>query len=662
MAREVPEIDRLIEEGLTLYGQGDLDGALARWEKALVIDPDNPQANSYVDYVRQNYDLLTAETATVSTAEGAPFGIADDEPEYQIEIQPGEIKATDAEVGPPMFMDPLDEGWFIDDESRQRAHTGPPGITIDGRPSQELTMELEADEPPDRPPPPDEAPTPKPKRPASVLTMEADEPPLPQRPTIPNDAPAHRPKRESQVGMDFDDDTREYDKKRHAQPDPIDLDSTGFTPIPGAGPDEFGPDGTPGFGHPNDFQTPPGFGTQTTGIKQRDLGFVQATAGQPPGAPPGRPPSQPSTKPMSSTDLGLPDRPRAPAKASQPPATRPASHTIEPLPANSLDELTLEPPDRPPPPDDAPTLQRGPIREDELEDLDLISSLPSPRPKPRVAQIQIDTPLSGSQAPMAGSQGKVTTRDFPHQTRAPAVPAAKTKELSPSDLLPSVGSAQTQDFDVKTQERNRALDRTQDIPNMQQAARLSAVDNPVVSAPTRDLGLRAESIATRGEGTRADVVLPFDPIDARATDIIEDVDETAPAKEAPEDRTRRRITTLFEKAAQWTGEGDLERAVAAVDLALSEDPNSALAQKLIHRNRETMMTVFQAYLGDLQRTPQLARPLHELASAPISPRAAFLLSRIDGLLSLDEILDVCGMPRLEAYRHLCQLFLRGILR
>jgi hypothetical protein len=29
-----------------------------------------------------------------------------------------------------------------------------------------------------------------------------------------------------------------------------------------------------------------------------------------------------------------------------------------------------------------------------------------------------------------------------------------------------------------------------------------------------------------------------------------------------------------------------------------------------------------------------------------------------GSLSLDEILDVSGMPRLEAYRYLCQLFLR----
>ena len=52
----------------------------------------------------------------------------------------------------------------------------------------------------------------------------------------------------------------------------------------------------------------------------------------------------------------------------------------------------------------------------------------------------------------------------------------------------------------------------------------------------------------------------------------------------------------------------------------------------------------------------------ELGAAPINPRAAFLLSRIDGSLSVDEILDVAGMPRLEAYRHLCQLLLHGIIK
>jgi hypothetical protein len=212
--------------------------------------------------------------------------------------------------------------------------------------------------------------------------------------------------------------------------------------------------------------------------------------------------------------------------------------------------------------------------------------------------------------------------------------------------------------------------------------------DPLVSAPTRELGLREAAgfaggrtptedqptltgtrVAPRkpvsdpyGEGTRHDIVLPFDPIDARTAQILEEVDCTAPAAEAREDKTRRRISALIDQAQVWAATNELDKAVAAIDLALSEDPNSALAQKLIHRNRDTIMAVFQSFLGDLDRQPALARPLHELGAAPISPRAAFLLSRVDGVLSLDEILDVSGMPRLEAYRYLCQLFLRGILR
>ena len=112
MPRGVTEIDRLIEQGLTLYGEGDLDGALLLWERVLVIDPENPQANSYVEYVRLNYDLLTTNG---NTEDSGPFGIGDGEPEYQIEILPGEDLEPAAAA--PLYMDARDEGWVIGDEA-----------------------------------------------------------------------------------------------------------------------------------------------------------------------------------------------------------------------------------------------------------------------------------------------------------------------------------------------------------------------------------------------------------------------------------------------------------------------------------------------------------------------------------------------------------------
>ena len=600
MAREVREIDRLIEAGLTLYGQGDLDGALVQWERALAMDPENAQANSYVEYVRTNYALLTDDLNGETVSEAAPFGIADDEPEYQIEIQPGEIRAVTPDPGAPLQFDPQDEGWFIDQETQAR-YGGPPAIGLDGRPSQEMTLELEADEPPGT----DDAPPPE---------------------------PARRAEPEG-AGVSFDDATREYQPNR-ARSEPYGSISVEAPPVAGTS-EDFGPEGTPGFGSPHDFQTPPGFGSQATGVKQRDLGFVKAA---------------PTPNPTATvTGLGLPQPPRRAADPQPLPAPEPAGPPpIELALDGDEPELSLETDEPPAEPSEAATIQRKPISEPDLDD-DLIASLPSPRPAPIVPQIEIETPLSGSRQTKPLS----TTRDMPLQTRAPAFSATSTRDLAPADTRPAVSQTSTQDFEVKTQQRNAAPP-------------VITVEEPAItSAPTRDLGLREaakHALADAPEGTRADVVLPFDPIDARAAEILEEIDDSAPQDEPKEDQTRRRISTLFEKAARWTGEGDLERAVAAVELALLEDPNSALAQKLIHRNRETIMTVFQAYLGDLDRTPQLARPLHELASAPISPRAAFLLSRIDGLLTIDEILDVCGMPRLEAYRYLCQLFLRGILR
>ena len=51
----------------------------------------------------------------------------------------------------------------------------------------------------------------------------------------------------------------------------------------------------------------------------------------------------------------------------------------------------------------------------------------------------------------------------------------------------------------------------------------------------------------------------------------------------------------------------------------------------------------------------------DLATAELDSRSAFLLSRVDGNLTFEEILDVAGMTRLEAFRYLARLLLRGIL-
>jgi hypothetical protein len=480
-----------------------------------------------------------------------------------------------------------------------------------------------------------------------------------------------------------------------------------------ADPSDFVPEVTPAFGSAADLQTPPGFGTEVTEMRRRDLGFVQPSgeargdrsgrvSGPPelkmtlrtPGAltlPPVAPPPQavepprapklpaeldrhrtPTANGEPSEDRAAVEPPRADELALQLEASSPSSGYISleieltPVPDPSALDLIGRVDTRPaPPPAGALTPADEAVAESAANTVDLIMSLPTPRP-PTTLTRQIPVPVRSRLSPESRPPGERPTGELSAELALPlAVGTAPTQELSLALKLDPQRTVHSEPAP------------TREFPAKPTPPRPPRPDDPLISAPTRDLGLRAASRPVSEDETTRELEvqkprkprgtvkpeLPaMDPIDARSAEILEEIDRNAPANEVREDRTRRRITALLDRATSWSASAEHERSVTAVDLALSEDPNSALAQKLIHRNREVIMNAFQAFLGDLQRTPSLARPLHELASAPISPRAAFLLSRVDGTLSLDEILDVSGMPRLEAYRYLCQLFLRGILR
>jgi len=649
MAQSATEIDQLIEQGLSRYGEGALDEALLLWERALAIDPENAQANSYVDYVRMNYELLTGEG---NTEHSGPFGIGDDEPEYQIEILPGDV--VEPAAAAPLFMDAHDEGWAIGDES------GGAGPLISGA----MTVELEADEPPVGGDPGTFEPPPPAGEPGTFESPLTGE-------------------------VSFEDATREYHggAGRPASTPHADADLH----VAAA---EFVSEVTPGFGSPEDR-------SQTTDVRRRDLGFVQPAEALPRGAP--APPELKATpRTPGSQVIPVPsiesDPYRAPTAEPEPGDEGGAGRGEEP-------GFELETPPVGVRTGSAYASLELDLSTDSLSTdadaqaaLDLVGradtrpavvslehdapALSSTRPTPRAPILPAKPPPAKPRSPAPGAQppNESTTRGLPLPANLPpelGIAAAPTQEMSPAMLDPLL--AGRRDRPPPTEPPPDFGDNpTNQIASRMAALRPEVPNDPVISAPTRQLGLRNERraatedettghfefppqrVAPRGSG-KLDV-MGLDPIDARSAEILEEVDRDAPVNEPREDRTRRRITALLERATAWGQRADLDRSVTAVDLALSEDPNSALAQKLIQRNRDTIMNAFQGFLGDLQRTPVLARPLHELGSAPISPRAAFLLSRVDGTLSLDEILDVSGMPRLEAYRYLCQLFLRGILR
>ena len=59
--------------------------------------------------------------------------------------------------------------------------------------------------------------------------------------------------------------------------------------------------------------------------------------------------------------------------------------------------------------------------------------------------------------------------------------------------------------------------------------------------------------------------------------------------------------------------------------------------------------------------PRVLRSNHEIASMPIDHRGGFLLAHVDGVHTVDELLDVCAMPEDEAVRLIEQLVAIGAI-
>jgi hypothetical protein len=75
---------------------------------------------------------------------------------------------------------------------------------------------------------------------------------------------------------------------------------------------------------------------------------------------------------------------------------------------------------------------------------------------------------------------------------------------------------------------------------------------------------------------------------------------------------------------------------------------------------DEQVTILRARLAPLQRVPALARSLAELGPLLEDPKTAYVLGFVDGVLPLDTIIDVTGLPELETLRVLDKVASQGL--
>jgi hypothetical protein len=71
---------------------------------------------------------------------------------------------------------------------------------------------------------------------------------------------------------------------------------------------------------------------------------------------------------------------------------------------------------------------------------------------------------------------------------------------------------------------------------------------------------------------------------------------------------------------------------------------------------------FLVALGGVASVPSVALPPARVTELPLGPQVAFVLSRLDGMSSVDDVLDMSAFPRLETLRILYDLLQQGVIR
>lgn len=126
---------------------------------------------------------------------------------------------------------------------------------------------------------------------------------------------------------------------------------------------------------------------------------------------------------------------------------------------------------------------------------------------------------------------------------------------------------------------------------------------------------------------------------------------------AQDDKLQSSVRGLMEECKNALAAGRPDAAALAAETALQVVEQAKIygLDEVINPARSLFEQAFSSFIGDMRCTPIRAIPSEDLATYGFDHRAAFLMSRMDGAINVNDLLQVAGMPRFEALRLLAAL-------
>jgi len=117
---------------------------------------------------------------------------------------------------------------------------------------------------------------------------------------------------------------------------------------------------------------------------------------------------------------------------------------------------------------------------------------------------------------------------------------------------------------------------------------------------------------------------------------------------------------LREMAARFQAK-DYRGAIVLAETILATSPTDVDAKRCAEDCRRHLAEKYMDHLGGPRMVPRVVIGRAEMRSLALDHRAGFLLSSIDGTLSIEEIIDVSCMPALDALRLMFELTEQGAI-
>ncbi|MES1189084.1 MAG: hypothetical protein ABUL60_35035 [Myxococcales bacterium] len=121
---------------------------------------------------------------------------------------------------------------------------------------------------------------------------------------------------------------------------------------------------------------------------------------------------------------------------------------------------------------------------------------------------------------------------------------------------------------------------------------------------------------------------------------------------APQSARDSEITEMKDRYAM----GDFTGALVVAEGLLEVNGDDIDAQRYAQSCRDVLMQMYAARLGSLSQRVRVAVPGDQIRWLSLDHRAGFVLSLIDGSSTVEELLDISGMNRLDALRILFTLY------